>query len=338
MDPEDLPADNDVPVNLADSLGADAGVAVQCFTLYVPNKDKHDQETGIQRRWVLDAIRLLPKINGGATAIPVEGGWMNEEGKIILEHPVVVYSFVPRPDDFVKNLPRLCAFLHQMGRETNQGEVAFEFDDRFYRIRRFDPRKEGDMTKRIRIAEPAVKRIRPCEPTVCRLTPRPLPRPLATSLVPNTSRAGRGPSPSSAMPELIRRRHSSGGRPGIEGTDFRVKVPVGDREWHCLEAIAESLSAEGFSPSAGQVASVLLSIALRSVTAETEAEADPMNGHAAITRIGRAPAPRSIGRCYAPDRTSFCRSAAVVMLFHIDSWRSDRPGRIQALISRRDTQ
>jgi len=26
-----------------------------------------------------------------------------------------------------------------MGRETNQGEVAFEFDGRFYRIRQFDP-------------------------------------------------------------------------------------------------------------------------------------------------------------------------------------------------------
>jgi hypothetical protein len=29
-------------------------------------------------------------------------------------------------------------FLHRMGRETNQGEIAFEFDGRFYRIRNFD--------------------------------------------------------------------------------------------------------------------------------------------------------------------------------------------------------
>jgi hypothetical protein len=52
---------------------------------------------------------------------------------------VVVYSFVSRPDEFLRHLPRLRAFLHRMGRETNQGEVAFEFDDRFYRIRQFDP-------------------------------------------------------------------------------------------------------------------------------------------------------------------------------------------------------
>jgi hypothetical protein len=52
---------------------------------------------------------------------------------------VIVYSFVPRPEQLTKNLPRLRAFLHRMGRETNQGEIAFEFDNRFYRIRRFDP-------------------------------------------------------------------------------------------------------------------------------------------------------------------------------------------------------
>ncbi|HZU37332.1 MAG TPA: hypothetical protein VFA18_15520 [Gemmataceae bacterium] len=38
----------------------------------------------------------------------------------------------------VGSLPRLREFLHRMGRETNQGEIAFEFDGRFYRIRNFD--------------------------------------------------------------------------------------------------------------------------------------------------------------------------------------------------------
>jgi hypothetical protein len=137
MEP-DAPPPAEAPVSLAGALGADAGVAVQCFTMYLPNKDKNDQEIGTQRRWVLDSIRLLSEINGGATAIPVEGGWLNDEGTIILEHPVVVYSFVSRPAEFLKQLPRLRAFLHRLGRETNQGEVAFEFDDRFYRIRQFD--------------------------------------------------------------------------------------------------------------------------------------------------------------------------------------------------------
>jgi len=81
---------------------------------------------------------LLCEINGGATAIPVEGGLLNDEGKIIPEHPVIVYSFVANPEAFLEHLPRLRAFLHLVGRETNQGEVAFEIDGRFFRIRQLD--------------------------------------------------------------------------------------------------------------------------------------------------------------------------------------------------------
>jgi hypothetical protein len=128
-----------VSVDIGEALGADPGVSFQCFTVYIPNKDKDDQEIGTQRRWVLDAIRLLSEINGGATSLPAEGGWLNDEGNIILEDPVIVYSYVKDADEFVKSLPRLRAFLHRLGRETNQGEIAFEFDTRFFRIRNFDP-------------------------------------------------------------------------------------------------------------------------------------------------------------------------------------------------------
>jgi hypothetical protein len=125
-------------MDLAAAFGSDGGVSTQCFTVYVPNKDRNGQEIGNQRKWVLEAIRLLSEINGGATAMPpVEGGWLNDQGEIIWENPVLVYSFI-RSDQFLSSLPRLREFLHRMGRETNQGEVAFEFDGRFYRIRNFD--------------------------------------------------------------------------------------------------------------------------------------------------------------------------------------------------------
>jgi hypothetical protein len=125
-------------VGLEAALGADAGISTQCFTVYIPNKDRDGQEIGTQRKWVLEAIRLLSGINRGATAMPpVEGGWLNDQGEIIWENPVVVYSFI-RPDEFLNNLPLVREFLHRVGRETNQGEIAFEFDGRFYRIRNFD--------------------------------------------------------------------------------------------------------------------------------------------------------------------------------------------------------
>jgi hypothetical protein len=121
-------------VNIAAALGSDGGTSVQCFTVYVPNKDRNGQEIGNQRKWVLDAILLLSEINGGATAMPpVEGGWWNDQGEVIWENPVVVYSFI-RTEPFLANLSRLREFLHRMGRETNQGEVAFEFDGVFHRI------------------------------------------------------------------------------------------------------------------------------------------------------------------------------------------------------------
>ena len=66
-----------------------------------------------------------------------QSGWLNDQGEIIWENPVIVYSFI-RPELFLSSLPQLREFLHRMGRETNQGEIAFEFDGRFYRIRSFD--------------------------------------------------------------------------------------------------------------------------------------------------------------------------------------------------------
>src|SRR5947208_595800 len=124
--------------DLGSALGADAGISTQCFTVYVPNKDRNGAEIGNQRKWVLEAIRLLSEVNGGATAMPpVEGAWLNDEGEIIWENPVVVYSYV-RVEAFIKNLPQLREFLHRLGRETNQGEIAFEFNDEFFRIRKFD--------------------------------------------------------------------------------------------------------------------------------------------------------------------------------------------------------
>ena len=69
---------------------------------------------------------------------PVEGVWLNsEKGEFVWENPVIVYNYI-KPDEFVKRLPQLKAFLHRMGRETRQGEIVFEFDGQFYRIRAFD--------------------------------------------------------------------------------------------------------------------------------------------------------------------------------------------------------
>lgn len=125
--------------DLAEALGASEAVSEQVLTLYIPNKDREDRELGNQRQWVLDAADLLARIGGGVTIMPpAEGGWFDEDSdRIIWERPVVVYTYI-KPEPFLKRLPELRVFLHRLGRDTNQGEVAVEFDGTFYRITTFD--------------------------------------------------------------------------------------------------------------------------------------------------------------------------------------------------------
>jgi hypothetical protein len=68
---------------------------------------------------------------------PVTGAWRNPTtGALIIEEPVVVYAYV-KPDSFVDRLQELAAFVRRMGRETNQGVVALEFDGDFFTVEDF---------------------------------------------------------------------------------------------------------------------------------------------------------------------------------------------------------
>jgi hypothetical protein len=62
--------------------------------------------------------------------------------------------------------------------------------------------------------------------------------------------------------ELFRRLQSTGGRPGLPDADKVGKVPMSEKQWARLEEIAAAIAQNGFSPSAGQVANVLLTWAL----------------------------------------------------------------------------
>ncbi len=62
--------------------------------------------------------------------------------------------------------------------------------------------------------------------------------------------------------ELFHRLQSSGGRPALPDADKVGKVPLSEKQWARLEELAAAISEEGFSPSAGQVANVLLAWAL----------------------------------------------------------------------------
>ena len=68
--------------------------------------------------------------------------------------------------------------------------------------------------------------------------------------------------------ELFSALRSTGGRPGFSDTERR-KIPVTEPVWRVVSEAAERMSAPGFRPSAAQVASAILTIAVRHMAPET---------------------------------------------------------------------
>ncbi len=89
--------------------------------------------------------------------------------------------------------------------------------------------------------------------------------------------------------ELADRLQTSGGRPALSDTTRRTKIPLREHDWAALEQLAAAVGSEGFVPSAGQVASVLLTLSVRqmmndlaknpSELNEFAARANPPGGH-----------------------------------------------------------
>ncbi|MFY9226903.1 MAG: hypothetical protein WAQ98_29785 [Blastocatellia bacterium] len=137
MKEEENPEELAIDINKA--IGATASqISSQLLRLYIPNKDRNSKEFGTQRKWVLEAANLLAEIGGGCTIMPpVEGIWLDENKVAVWENPVIIYTYV-NVEKFVEKLPELRKFLHSLGRETNQGEIVFEFDGQFFRIVEYD--------------------------------------------------------------------------------------------------------------------------------------------------------------------------------------------------------
>jgi hypothetical protein len=124
------------------------------------------------------------------------------------------------------------------------------------------------MTKRIYTTEPTVKRIRDRSTTFPRVEPNDVAA--ALGAVPTADRLHDvlGPITLFAVrEELVKRLQSSGGRPALAGATRRAKIPVGDQDWLELEKLAAAIASAGFAPTAGQVASVLLTLSVRTVAA-----------------------------------------------------------------------
>ena len=128
--------------NLGKEIGATEQPSAQRLTLYIPNKDCVGGLINDHEKWTKEAQELLTEIGGGATAFPpVDGTWRKPDGGDLWEQTRIIYTYID-PDKLAASMPRLRAFLHRFGRETNQGEVVFEFDGWFWSIDKYDPPTE----------------------------------------------------------------------------------------------------------------------------------------------------------------------------------------------------
>lgn len=90
------------------------------------------------------------------------------------------------------------------------------------------------------------------------------------SLTPEVEHRGGMPALLALRQELARRLISTGGRPGLAGTERRQKIPLADADWEALEELARGISDEQLNPTPGQVASVLLHNALQEILRKTK--------------------------------------------------------------------
>jgi hypothetical protein len=108
--------------------------------VFVPTADR----TGKRIKgpsWTTPTLSALGKLFRGATAYPKgRGVWRDDdaEGNLVFDDTTIVFSYVAPADLTPAALQELRAFLHRLGRETNQGEVGLVLDGKYLGIASFD--------------------------------------------------------------------------------------------------------------------------------------------------------------------------------------------------------
>ncbi|MBI1833052.1 MAG: hypothetical protein HYR84_16550 [Planctomycetes bacterium] len=111
-------------------------VGTSLLVVFIPSKDR-DGKPVDQDHWVDEVLKTLGTLYRGSTAYPRgRGVWRDDErgGPLIVEEPVIVFSYVAETAMTVASLEALYKTLSRMGRATNQGEIGMVLDGRYYGI------------------------------------------------------------------------------------------------------------------------------------------------------------------------------------------------------------
>ena len=112
-----------------------ASRAADLLVLFIPSHDRDEQPID-QNEWVERALEFLGTTFHGATAFPkARGVWRDDErgGQLVFDEPVVIqcYTSLKLIQSKVTELGDL---LKEMGKQTQQGAVAFVINGEFFEI------------------------------------------------------------------------------------------------------------------------------------------------------------------------------------------------------------
>jgi hypothetical protein len=107
--------------------------------LFVPSQTR-DGDHLDHDFWRDQALEVMAGLFGGATAIACQGAWRDDEraGAILMERNSTVQSYMAKSAWNKTTATALAKFLHRMGRESSQGEIALVVNGVFFQIREFD--------------------------------------------------------------------------------------------------------------------------------------------------------------------------------------------------------
>lgn len=117
------------------------------IVLFIPSRDRKGKPLTDHEMWVSGAENLLGRLFGGCTAMPpAEGMWFDEEAdQLIREEVRLIHSYALVTDvEDLEKLRALSDFLHRMGSQARQGEVAIVIGGVFHRIRKYRKLRDSD--------------------------------------------------------------------------------------------------------------------------------------------------------------------------------------------------
>lgn len=94
--------------------------------IYVPSTLNVNEETDNTAQ-VMNIIRKLSTLFGGATASDAVGGWVAENGQTVIEKVKIVYSFCTS-DQLKEHISTIIAICEELKNEMSQEAITLEIN------------------------------------------------------------------------------------------------------------------------------------------------------------------------------------------------------------------